>query len=124
MSLANWGLLTGLLSSGIVAAVLYFRLRLATEKLRAAEAALRESDLRRVGLSAALKDANKAVVDAQKAAVDQYERYSKALEESLPPGPGTTSLAVDRLRETISALRRDRATADAVPPAGTTKPKG
>ena len=123
MSLANWTLLTGLVSSGIVAAVLYFRLRLANEKLKAAQAALEFSERRRGELSASLTYANRALAEAQKAAVDQYERYSKALAESFPPGPGTTSVAVDRLRETISALRRDRATADAVPPAGATKPK-
>lgn len=123
MSLANWTLLTGLVSSGIVAAVLYFRLRLANEKLKTVQAAFEFSERRRGELSTSLTYANRALAEAQKAAVDQYERYSKALAESISPGPGATSVAVDRLRETIASIRRDRAAADALPPAGTAKPK-
>lgn len=123
MSYLNWSLLTGVLVSGIVSAVLYVRLRLATEKLKSAQTDLAYSNKSRAELSAALTRANRAVAEAQKAAVEQYERYSKAITESFPPGPGTTSVAVDRLRETINTIRRDRASADAMPPAGSAKPE-
>jgi len=115
MSYLNWSMLTGFVSSGIVAAVLYVKLKLAQERLASARVELTAANRSAAGLSVSLTEANKALRKAQEAARQSYEKLQESLSHTTGPG------AVAGMRETIAAAR-NRSTGGAVPAATKAKP--
>lgn len=115
MSYLNWSLLTGALASGIVAAVLYVKLKLAEERLGNARAELASSWAKCEELSAALAVAKVDLRSAQKAAISVYETLQKSLSGTTGPA------AVAGMRE-IFAAKDSGSAAKPVPAPAKAKP--
>lgn len=110
MSYLNWTMLTGLVSSGIVAAVLYVKLKLAQERLASARVELAAANRSAAGLSVSLTEANRALRKAQEAARQSYEKLQESLSHTTGPA------ALDGLRQTIAAARNRHPIGTVLPP--------
>lgn len=117
MSYLNWSLLTGVLASGIVAAVLYVKLKLAEERLDNTRAELEDALQRKAELAASLVQCRAALQGAQKAGIKLYETLQTSLSRTTIDG------SLHGMREIFGA-KDSGVTANPVPPAGQAKPKG
>lgn len=124
MNYLSYSLLTSSAVLGILAAWLFYRLKVTEARHHGVVRELEEVTKRRAELAAQVISLTGQMGRLQREAVYQYEAIAKSIEESLTPGtPGSVDGAISKLREAFKASVHRHAT-DPVLPAAPAKPKG